>query len=89
MFFNPKFATMNTLKAESPFRLPALYKKLAGDWFDCASSAKDAFVQRFTNQLLRFYPVGGGDEICNSNTCHRSELIFGRFVSLSFSIVCP
>lgn len=80
VFFNPKFATVNMLKARSPVRLPSVYKKLAGDWFDCVSSTNDALVQRLTDQLLRFYPVGGRDEICNSTTCHRSELVFGRFV---------
>ncbi|KAF8242796.1 FAD/NAD(P)-binding domain-containing protein [Wilcoxina mikolae CBS 423.85] len=81
VFFNPKFATVNMLKARSPVRLPSVYKRLAGDWFDCVSSTNDALVQRLTDQLLRFYPVGGKDEICNSTTCHRSELVFGRLWS--------
>lgn len=82
VFFTPKFATVNMMKARSPVSLPAVYKKLAGsDWFGCVSSTNDALVQRITNQLLRFYPVGGLAEICNSTTCHRSELVFGRLVS--------
>lgn len=82
VFFNPKFATINSLKASSPVPMPVVYKKLSGgDWFDCTSPADSALVQRVTDQLLRFYPVGGTAEHpegCDSTTCHRSELVFGR-----------
>jgi len=55
-----------------------VFERFEGDWFDCVASPKDGVLQRMTDQLLRFYPVGSGDEMCRSRTCHRSELVFGR-----------
>jgi len=81
VFMNPKFATVNALKAGLPISLSTIYEKLAGQWFSCSSERDDSFVQTLLNQTLRFYPVGSRKEICNSVVCHRSELVFGRLWS--------
>ena len=80
VFMNPKFATVNALKAGLPISLSTIYEKVAGQWFSCSSEKDDSFVQKLLNQALRFYPVGSRTEICNSVVCHRSELVFGRCV---------
>ncbi|KAJ7596444.1 hypothetical protein C8J56DRAFT_917433 [Mycena floridula] len=76
LFMNPKFAVVNEAKAR--FGLTNMYKAVAGDWFDCASSKDDTLGQKAINEVLRLYPVGSRREICNSVVCHRTELIFGR-----------
>lgn len=78
VFMNPKFATVNMIKANTPISLTTIYEKLGGEWFSCSSNENDSLVQQFLNQILRFYPVGSRREICNSVVCHRSELVFGR-----------
>ena len=82
IFFNPILVTANRLKAASPVPLPSVYSTLTGSqWFDCSSNPQDTLMQRVINQMLRFYPVGGRGELCHSNVCHRSDLIFGRLWS--------
>lgn len=76
VFSNPKWATINAIKARLP--LNNIYKTVAGPWFPVLSSPDDRLVQKFLDQVLRFYPVGNKVEICNSTVCHRSELVFGR-----------
>jgi hypothetical protein len=78
VFMNPKFAKVNMIKAKAPISLTTIYEKLGGQWFSCSSDENDSLVQRFLNQILRFYPVDSRREICNSVVCHRSELVFGR-----------
>ncbi|KAI9802390.1 MAG: hypothetical protein M1833_001896 [Piccolia ochrophora] len=81
VFAHPKFAKINMAKASLPVSLPKIYKAVVGSWFSCTSSYHDTTVQQIMNQALRFYPVGGVGEICNSVVCHRSELVFGRLWS--------
>lgn len=76
VFSNPKWATINAIKARLP--LNTIYKAVAGPWFPILSSPDDRLVQKLLDQVLRFYPVGDKVEICNSTVCHRSELVFGR-----------
>ena len=78
VFAHPKFAKINMAKASLPIPLPKIYQALAGPWFSCTSTHHDTTVQQLLNQVLRFYPVGGMGEVCNSVVCHRSELVFGR-----------
>lgn len=78
VFAHPKFATANMLKAKLPVSIPKIYNTVVGSWFSCTSSHNDRFAQGLLNQALRFYPVGGAQELCNSVVCHRSELAFGR-----------
>ena len=78
VFAHPKFAKINMAKASLPVPLPKIYEAVAGSWFSCSSSHHDTVVQQVMNQALRFYPVGGMGELCNSVVCHRSELVFGR-----------
>ncbi len=84
VFTHPKCAKFNTLKASSLIPLPKLHTVLAGSWFSCTFSYHDTIVQQLINQALRFHVLGGVGEICNSVICHRSELVFGRYV-LPFS----
>ncbi|KAL7273366.1 hypothetical protein RUND412_003786 [Rhizina undulata] len=78
VFANPILPKMNRIKATLPLPLTTVYKNFAGNWFSCISSPDDFLVQKLIDQMLRFYPVGAKDEMCNSTTCHRSELVFGR-----------
>jgi hypothetical protein len=78
VFMNPIFAKVNVVKASLPIPMNSIYNKVAGSWFSCASSTDDSLTQQVLNQVLRFYPVGGRAEICNSVVCHRSSLVFGR-----------
>lgn len=78
VFMNPIFGRVNQLKANLPLPLTKIYRSLLGSWYSCISSREDTFLQQVLNQVLRFYPVGGRTEICNSVVCHRSELAFGR-----------
>jgi hypothetical protein len=80
VFMNPNFATVNRIKAAFPVSLATVYETLAGPWLSCISEKEDPFVQRILDQVLRFYPVGSRKEICNSVVCHRSELVFGRYL---------
>jgi len=80
VFMHPKFARVNMIKASAPISLSTIYEKLEGQWFSCTSDKDDGLVQQFLNQMLRFYPVDSRREICNSVVCHRSELVFGRYV---------
>ena len=64
--------------AASPLPLTKVYRLLAGNWFSCISTEHDTLVQRLLNQVLRFYPVGSANELCNSVVCRRSDLVFGR-----------
>ena len=77
---NSPRSTWRKRHCQSP--LPKIYQNVAGSWFSCTSSYHDTIVQKFMNQALRFYPIDGMSEICNSVVCHRSELVFGRSVSI-------
>jgi hypothetical protein len=81
VFMNPKFARVNMFKAKLPIPLSGTYARLMGQWFSCASSPEDSVIQQIMNQALRFYPVGSRKELCNYVVCHRSELVFGRYVN--------
>lgn len=78
VFMNPIFGRVNSTIASLPVSMAQIYRLFIGSWFSCASSTQDALLQQIINQVTRFYPVGAMDEICNSVTCHRSELVFGR-----------
>ncbi len=78
VFMNPIWNTLNMIKAcDFPIPLDRAYRALAGGWFSCSTSTDDTWVQRGLNQLLRFYP-DYRKEICNSASCHRATLVFGR-----------
>lgn len=77
VFMNPVFAEVNMFKAKFRPSLPSVYEDLIGDWFECSQDGKD---DAFLDQALRFYPVGGKQELCRSLVCHRSELVMGRYV---------
>lgn len=78
VFMNPIWNTMNMIKATAgPVPLDKLYRTLAGSWFSCSTSREDSLVQRLLNQALRFMP-DERREICNSASCHRISLTFGR-----------
>ncbi|KAF7189115.1 Cholesterol oxidase [Pseudocercospora fuligena] len=53
-------------------------QKLAGSWFPCNTTSSSGLVQNLLDQILRLYPVGNPDEVCNSSVCHRGSLVFGR-----------
>lgn len=78
VFFNPIFGTVNKIKASLPLPMTKIYRAVAGEWFSCISSEHDSIVQRLLNQVVKLYPVGSTQELCNSVVCHRSELVFGR-----------
>jgi hypothetical protein len=78
-FLHPILQPLNEVKARTP--LTRLYRMIAGDWFPIAQSKEQAssnILQSMLDTLLRFYPVGSREEICNSPICHRCELAFGR-----------
>jgi hypothetical protein len=78
-FLHPVLQPLNELKARTP--LTRLYRLIAGDWFPIAQSKEQAssnILQSMLDTVLRFYPVGSREEICNSPICHRCELAFGR-----------
>lgn len=78
VFMNPVWNTMNMIKASmGPIPLDKLYSLFAGSWFSCSTSRDDSLIQRTLNQLLRFIP-DARKEICNSASCHRISLTFGR-----------
>ncbi|KAI3396784.1 hypothetical protein diail_11684 [Diaporthe ilicicola] len=78
VFMNPIWNTMNMIKATAgPVPLDKLYSWFAGNWFSCSTSRDDSLVQRALNQVLRFMP-DERREICNSASCHRISLTFGR-----------
>ncbi|KAI0011059.1 glucose-methanol-choline oxidoreductase [Xylariaceae sp. FL0662B] len=78
VFMNPIWNTMNMIKAQQlPFPGDRLYRMLAGSWFSCSTGRNDSLVQRGLNELLRLMP-DDRKEICNSASCHRCTLVFGR-----------
>ncbi|CAN8095234.1 unnamed protein product [Discula destructiva] len=78
VFCHPIWNAMNMIKAGmGPIPLDKVYKLLAGSWFSCSTSRDDSLVQRALNQALRFIP-DAREEICNSASCHRISLTFGR-----------
>ncbi|KAK1993063.1 glucose-methanol-choline oxidoreductase [Colletotrichum falcatum] len=81
VFMNPMFAKVNNIKASLPISMANIYNLVQGKWFDCTSTPQDGYLQQAINQVLRFYPVGHRNEICNSVVCHRSSLVFGRLWS--------
>ncbi|GME65013.1 putative glucose-methanol-choline oxidoreductase protein [Neofusicoccum parvum] len=81
VFFAHRFGGVNRVKAATSL-LPKLYRLLARTaWFPVATpgSVLSAWPFQFLmDQVLRFYPVGESNELCNSTVCHRSSLAFGR-----------
>ncbi|PSR78665.1 hypothetical protein BD289DRAFT_376422 [Coniella lustricola] len=78
VFMNPIWNSMNMIKATlGPVPLNKLYGALGGNWFSCSTSKDDSLVQRGLNEALRFMPEVRR-EICNSASCHRIRLTFGR-----------
>ncbi|GAB7327853.1 hypothetical protein MBLNU13_g11643t1 [Cladosporium sp. NU13] len=78
-FLHPVLQPLNEVKARTP--LTRLYRLVAGDWFPITQSKEQAssdVLQSLLDTLLRFYPVGSREEICDSPICHRCELAFGR-----------
>jgi hypothetical protein len=82
VFMQPWFAKVNQLKARIDPPIPTVYNKLFGPWFDTISGKDDSIVDDLINTSLRCYPVGAKEELCKSVVCHRSELVFGRYISL-------
>ena len=80
VFMHTKFTTT----VSSLFSFPRLYKAIAGSWFSCTSTPADPLAQRTIDQALRFYPVGGVKEMCNSVVCHRASLVFGRLYTHTY-----
>ncbi|MCJ1356246.1 MAG: hypothetical protein MMC33_006240 [Icmadophila ericetorum] len=81
VFMHPKLAEVNMWKATKlPSSLATMYRLLVGNWFSCTSTKSDSLVQKLLDQVLRFYPVGEWKETCNHVVCHRTELVFGRYV---------
>ena len=76
VFMHPIFARVNKIKASIKPSLPSLYNKMVSPWFDVMSGNDRSFM---LNEVLRFYPEGGLQDVCHSIVCHRSELIFGRY----------
>jgi hypothetical protein len=72
---HPVFAKVNKIKAGIKPSMPTLYENLIGPWYDVVSGNDWDFM---LNEVLRFYPEGGMQDVCSSIICHRSELVFGR-----------
>ncbi|KAK3325424.1 hypothetical protein B0H66DRAFT_123518 [Apodospora peruviana] len=78
VFMNPIWGTVNLAKVlAGPVPFDKLYNLLAGHWFSCNTTPDDGIVQSLINQILRLYPQDR-KEICNSASCHRVSLVFGR-----------
>lgn len=78
VFMNPIWGPSNMAKVMAgPIPMDTLYRLVAGNWFSCSTGADDAFVQRLVNQALRLMP-DSRSELCNSASCHRTSLVFGR-----------
>ena len=84
VFMHPIFAKVNKIKAGIEPSMPALYNKLVGPWYDVISGDDRDFM---LNQVLRFYPEGGMQDVCRSIVCHRSELAFGRSIFLIVNLL--
>lgn len=76
VFMQPIFAKVNKIKATAVPSMPALYNELVGPWFEVMDGNDQDFM---VNEVLRFYPEGGLQDVCHSIVCHRSELVFGRY----------
>lgn len=79
VFMHPWFAKVNNCIARWLPNIPKFIEKTFGPWYEVDCGQHDGLVQDLINQSLRFYPVGGKDETCDSAVCHRTELVFGRF----------
>ncbi|KHN98386.1 cholesterol oxidase precursor [Metarhizium album ARSEF 1941] len=75
VFMNPVWSKSNRFK--STVKLDRAYTRLAGHWFSCRASAKHGALQSAVDQMLRFLPDKKGEK-CNSASCHRISLLFGR-----------
>ena len=75
VFIHPILSPANRLKAR--LRLISFYARLLGNWFAMDSTRNAALLQRFLDQILRFYPVGAKRQLCNSSTYHRIQLAIG------------
>ncbi|KAL0568713.1 hypothetical protein V5O48_013266, partial [Marasmius crinis-equi] len=76
VFFRNKFGKVNQVKGGTTI-LPRVYRAIAGPWYP-AVTPKHSVFQWLVDQILRFYPVGSKEEICNSAVCHRLSLVYGR-----------
>ena len=79
VFMHPWFAKVNNCLARWLPDTSEFYDGLIGPWYEVDCGEQDGLVQGLVDQSLRFYPVGGKSEICNSAVCHRTELAFGRY----------
>ncbi|KAF2147047.1 uncharacterized protein K452DRAFT_218057 [Aplosporella prunicola CBS 121167] len=77
VFLTPIFSKANMLKSRTNI-LARAYALLAGPWFPIPSTPASPPFQRLLDQLLRFYPVGARNELCNSPACHRFTLAYSR-----------
>jgi hypothetical protein len=80
VFMGPMFAKVNLWKASIVPSMATTYKKLIGPWYECVDDKKDTVFQKILNEALHAYPVGEMKEVCDSVVCHRSELVFGKYV---------
>ncbi|KAK7452183.1 hypothetical protein VKT23_012286 [Stygiomarasmius scandens] len=76
VFFRHKFGKVNQITGGTTV-LPKVYRAIAGPWYPVVTPKHSVF-QSLVDQILRFYPVGPKEEICNSPVCHRLSLVFGR-----------
>ncbi|KAL0580463.1 hypothetical protein V5O48_001533 [Marasmius crinis-equi] len=76
VFIRHKFGAVNQVTGGTTL-LPKLYRAIAGPWYPIVTPDK-SLDQAILDQGLRFYPVGGKEELCNSAVCHRISLVYGR-----------
>ncbi|KIK66211.1 hypothetical protein GYMLUDRAFT_38025 [Collybiopsis luxurians FD-317 M1] len=76
VFFRSTFGKVNQVKGGTTI-LPSVYRAIAGPWYP-AVTPKHSVFQWLIDQILRFYPVGPKEEICNSAVCHRESFAYGR-----------
>jgi len=79
VFMHPWFAKVNMCIARWLPDTPEVYTEAFGPWYEVDCGNHDGLVNKLIDESLRFYPVGGRDEICDSPVCHRTELAFGRY----------
>lgn len=79
VFMNPIWNTLNMIKimAFPLVPLDRIYKLLCGNWFSCSTGEDDSYAQKALNEALRLMP-DERRELCNSASCHRISLTFGR-----------
>ncbi|KAG5912837.1 hypothetical protein E4U42_001779 [Claviceps africana] len=72
VFMHPVWSATNARKRAAPLALDTLFRRLSGEWFDCAAARP-----RLLDSLLRACPAPSG-ESCRSASCHRTTFLFGR-----------